>query len=1586
MQRQSRAVIAGVAALGLLLAAPPASAETNCADSLDNDGNGLVDCRDPGCTLPPGSTACCAGRSAESGAQCVDGIDNDCDGTADCFDPACADYRFRPAGVAQELGCSAGGARENMYEADWPTLDSTDSCEDGLDNDGNGRTDCADLSCTRSSAACVRVPEGYCADGLDNDSDGNADCDDPDCGDGPYAPGQEDLCAAPASAALADAQRRLRTGAAVIDALLPRSSGRGISRRLVGSGRGGAARVVAKALDRIDRDQACVASKQIAKAMKKWDKAFAHALAMDACPVGRRCVAAQAKHSVRDVLNGVGTSLELARHHTCSLDSACRFCPEAAFEPPGREAACTVGADEEEEESTQSGPAPALPPVSGYNARLALDPQQTAIRDDVLDLGVRIDRAPPGASVLAVEARVSSETGRLLSTHRLGGGTVTRDATGNSIVIPLPLPTRGAPVLIDVDFRFLDARGARLSLTLHDPQRFSMRSGRTAMQAPGGIPLGAVGTLQEVGTLPVAFDLPSVDPGEDPRCGVNQIIGGPAIASSCFRRAFDETGTTVPLATCSNPPATPAPALNEVSGLVDQFVVIGGGETREIWVTDLVADPGASAADPVMHVVEVGTGQLLASNDDCAQAEFPPGGAPLAGRAPCVRIENPGAAAIEARVIIHAASSTSGSMGQVHHRVNPPAGPSTDLEPFTAQFGGQVIRESDGIGWHAGDAIEVVRLSAAGPPPWMGLRVFAVARSPKGNAMLVAWHDPELHDAPVAGGARVVPGVASADLIDPYVVVGGRGTTSHRSARLYVNDAASVDSDDDGLGDDLEVQIRTCAHHAMPGAFSLCDLTENPADTDHDGLCDSWEVLGVPIATAPDIPLPKYGANPRHKDLFVQVDWDPTAGPMKNGAADYAAEIYRLEQDFEDGVGAPGGMRARNPDGSPGINLHLDTGIDSCDADYLNCALHRDNLDDADGAGEIWLHGRCSLGNDGLGGVQEGLVCTQDKDCPNLSNPGCQKAGSDTTECNLCISKDYRDYGKDWYATSPRRGIFRWALALPKSGGGQASPDRPFFKFGNKASSFSVGGAFAHELGHTNGLQHAGRTREPNCKPNYPSIMNYSINYSGPLFFSSGIRDPLTPIALDEPAGLTELDGTPVAATILAEVLAGNDLASAPGGPAGNIDWNRDGTADPGPVPGRPTWAKGYTGGDALHIMRSTALSDVMPSTRPALTVTPPGAGEESRLHLFAVASDGARIRQRIFESSLESCDAPTANDTCCDPATKKCPSWTYPVTSDFEVDGTLVSSPQAVTLLAGDEPRIWLAYTLDEGENGLRVHLRSLSPDGELLPGVWTAPDPLHPSTPEFTMLAGENSLLEIFYVGPNGNAYRQRTDAANGVPTEWENHPLLRWSDGLLIESFDSNLYAPVVARDESGTIYMVTTSVFENKMTFSVGTDSTWLNPDGGTPIFVSLPWAFLGYSSHPANVRAPRTHARPSLIVNEAIPPHTLELFTLDAGGRLNLQWANLDPEDSWNVAFAHHNHVGYSWTKKWTGGPALAFYQGHLQIANIDDSEEWVMHVPFGMNQFPVVLEDNADFAVMDERSCGNLRGGVGDSALCSPPE
>ena len=162
------------------------TAAENCLDGVDNDLDGSIDCADSDC----GAAGACQGfndtgvqdtgvqdtgvqdtgvqdtGSADTGAQdtgnpdtgpqpqpenCIDGLDNDLDGRSDCADSDCA----------------AAGACQTGPEI----------CGNNFDDDRNGVADCADAAC-RGVDPCNGED---CLDGTDNDRDGLVDCDDSQC-------------------------------------------------------------------------------------------------------------------------------------------------------------------------------------------------------------------------------------------------------------------------------------------------------------------------------------------------------------------------------------------------------------------------------------------------------------------------------------------------------------------------------------------------------------------------------------------------------------------------------------------------------------------------------------------------------------------------------------------------------------------------------------------------------------------------------------------------------------------------------------------------------------------------------------------------------------------------------------------------------------------------------------------------------------------------------------------------------------------------------------------------------------------------------------------------------------------------------------------------------------------------------------------------------------------------------------------------------------------------------------------------------------------------------------------------------------
>src|SRR3989344_3218550 len=92
--------------------------ESDCMNSIDDDGDGDEDCADSDCD----GFISCDGGGPET--QCTDDIDNDDDGYTDCNDPNCDN----------DPSCYGG-------------FGDSEVCDDSVDNDGDGDTDCNDSDC-----------------------------------------------------------------------------------------------------------------------------------------------------------------------------------------------------------------------------------------------------------------------------------------------------------------------------------------------------------------------------------------------------------------------------------------------------------------------------------------------------------------------------------------------------------------------------------------------------------------------------------------------------------------------------------------------------------------------------------------------------------------------------------------------------------------------------------------------------------------------------------------------------------------------------------------------------------------------------------------------------------------------------------------------------------------------------------------------------------------------------------------------------------------------------------------------------------------------------------------------------------------------------------------------------------------------------------------------------------------------------------------------------------------------------------------------------------------------------------------------
>ncbi len=352
-------------------------------------------------------------------------------------------------------------------------------------------------------------------------------------------------------------------------------------------------------------------------------------------------------------------------------------------------------------------------------------------------------------------------------------------------------------------------------------------------------------------------------------------------------------------------------------------------------------------------------------------------------------------------------------------------------------------------------------------------------------------------------------------------------------------------------------------------------------DSDDDGLLDVWESSGVDTDNdgVIDLDLAAMGANPLRKDVFVESDFlqaaDHTHAPLQDA-------IKMIVQSF---ANAP----AQNPDGTTGIQLHVDTG-----SQY--------------GAGQ-----RFSVA--GTGGVTGtyGDMGGGGNAIAEAGNEIIDSFGQNTA--HVTQFADLKTANFD----SHREPIFRYLIWGHQTNGraathdctsGVTDPSRRSFMvtlggtrsdnsacWGTDTNGFSVGsllqqaGTFMHELGHTLTLEHGG-DENTNFKPNYLSVMNYSFQ-SCMVPTQAGLVPGLCDYSRFGPGGsdIIDLDETSL------------DECVGMGPVFGMSDWNGDGVFE------------GASGCSAAHANVIADLNNdgvcINPGTNKTLDTTIPLTGDD---------------------------------------------------------------------------------------------------------------------------------------------------------------------------------------------------------------------------------------------------------------------------------------------------------------------------------------------------------------------------------------
>ena len=232
-----------------------------------------------------------------------------------------------------------------------------------------------------------------------------------------------------------------------------------------------------------------------------------------------------------------------------------------------------------------------------------------------------------------------------------------------------------------------------------------------------------------------------------------------------------------------------------------------------------------------------------------------------------------------------------------------------------------------------------------------------------------------------------------------------------------------------------------------PGNPGVAQKVASP-DTDGDGLSDSVETNGYDADGdgRPEVDYKKMGANPYHKDVFVEMDYMP-------GELASEEELDRIVQSFAD-------LNVTNPDGRAGVNLHLDAGS-ARSAKYNlgggNQVPHQVLSSDMGSSGE-WANIRAR--------------------------------NFDSARYNSGF--DYMIWG-DYYVDNETGNRNSSGVGLLGAPGFMVTVGKTYWEGAN--SDVRVG-TFIHELGHNLNLKHGG-TDEFNGKPQYYSVMNYNYQLTG---------------------------------------------------------------------------------------------------------------------------------------------------------------------------------------------------------------------------------------------------------------------------------------------------------------------------------------------------------------------------------------------------------------------------------------------------------------------------------------------------------
>jgi hypothetical protein len=256
---------------------------------------------------------------------------------------------------------------------------------------------------------------------------------------------------------------------------------------------------------------------------------------------------------------------------------------------------------------------------------------------------------------------------------------------------------------------------------------------------------------------------------------------------------------------------------------------------------------------------------------------------------------------------------------------------------------------------------------------------------------------------------------------------------------------------------------------------------EPDQDLDGDGLLNSWEQDGIDINQdgQVDLNLATLGADPYHKDVFVEIDYMEHHKPFDES-------ISKLISIFADSP-------TQNPDGKTGISLHIELGDEISHKDIISRDEESSIRANYPGSAEQ----RSDANNENIITAKQAVyhyVLFAHHTLDQEGNPTAGAWACQYPDCkNILIA-----FGDPAWGTDP-------------------SSDHP------NRSKYVHTAVLLHELGHNLGLYHGGFKAEKDVdnKPNYLSLMHAAFLYDVPILDYSGCElSPLDEKNLNEQEGI----------------------------------------------------------------------------------------------------------------------------------------------------------------------------------------------------------------------------------------------------------------------------------------------------------------------------------------------------------------------------------------------------------------------------------------------------------------------------------